>query len=115
MNFLIRNDGYAAPYNERKVELILRNTSTGMRYPFSLNTDPRRWTPGSTSVVSQIVTLKGVPAGAYALLLNLPDMAPSLAARPEYSIRLANGGGIWDASTGYHNLNHTVIVTGAAK
>ena len=113
LNFSIRNDGYAAPYNQRRVELILRNTSTGSRYPFSLNVDPRRWTPGSTSVVSQNVSLTGVPAGSYALWLNLPDAAPALAARPDYSIRLANGGGIWDAATGYHNLNHTVSVTGA--
>lgn len=112
VHFSIRNDGYAAPFNERKVELILRNTSTGTRYSFRLNADPRRWAPGSTSIVSQSVTLTGVPAGAYTLLLNLPDMAPSLATRPAYSIRLANGGGIWDASTGYHNLNHTVSVTG---
>lgn len=111
VNFSVRNDGYAAPYNARNVELILRNTSTGGIYAFKLNSDPRRWTPGTTSAINQSVTLTGVPAGAYALLLNLADPSPSLAARPEYAIRLANNAGLWEASTGFNALNHTVTLT----
>jgi hypothetical protein len=112
MNFSIRNSGYAAPYNARNVELILRNTSTGGIHAFKLNTDPRRWTPGTTSTISQSVTLTGVPAGAYALLLNLADPSPSLAARSHYAIRLANNAGLWEAGTGFNALNHTLTVTG---
>lgn len=110
VNFSIRNDGYAAPYNARNVELILRNTSTGLVHAFKLNTDARRWAPGTTSSVSQNVTLKGVPAGAYALLLNLADPEPALAGRPQYCIRLANTGGLWEAGTGFNALNHTLTV-----
>jgi hypothetical protein len=112
VNFTVRNDGYAAPYNARSVDLVLRNTSTGAIHTFRLNTDPRRWAPGTSSVVSQSVALTGVPAGAYALLLNLADPSPALAGRPEYAIRLANTGGLWEAGTGFNALKHTVTVTG---
>jgi hypothetical protein len=110
INFSVRNDGYAAPYNARTVELVLRNTSTGALYKFKLSADPRRWTPGATTAVSQSVTLTGVPAGSYALLLNLADPSPALAGRPEYAIRLANTG-LWEAGTGFNALNQTVTVT----
>jgi hypothetical protein len=36
-----------------------------------------------------------------------------LANRPEYAIRLANAGGLWEASTGFNALNHTLQVTAA--
>ena len=110
VNFSIRNDGYAAPYNARSLELILRNTSTEKNYAFTLNSDPRRWTPGSTTVINETVAVTGVPAGTYALLLNLADPSASLYARPEYAIRLANTGGLWEAGTGFNALNHTLTV-----
>lgn len=112
VNFTVRNDGYAAPYNARSVDLVLRNTATGAIHAFRLNTDPRRWTPGTSSVVSQSVTLAGVPAGSYALLLNLADPSPSLAGRPEYAMRLANAPGVWETGTGFNALQHTLSVTG---
>ena len=37
------NDGYAAPYNPRLVELVLRETTSGDRLYASLPIDPRRW------------------------------------------------------------------------
>ncbi len=39
----------------------------------------------------------------------MPDPAPSLAGRVEHDIRLANGGGIWESTTGYHRLGTVVI------
>jgi lysophospholipase L1-like esterase len=112
VNFSVRNDGYAAPYNGRDVYLILRNTSTNVHYKFKLNTDPRRWASGTTTDVNQTVTLSGVPPGSYALALHLADPAPLLANRVEYSIRLANAN-VWEATTGFNLLNHTVNVTSA--
>jgi len=41
------------------------------------------------------------------VLLHLPDEYASIAARPEYSIRLANND-VWEANTGYNKLNHTL-------
>jgi len=105
----IRNDGYSAPINPRGRELILRNTSNGTVYHFALTSDPRFWLSGTTTTINQTVTLTGVPAGNYALLLNLPDPISGLSTRPEYSIQTANTG-TWEASTGYNNLLHTVTV-----
>lgn len=112
INFTVRNDGYAAPFNPRKAELVLRQTGTGTLYRFALDTDPRLWTPGASTTVSQNVTLSGVPVGTYSLLLNLPDSMAQLASRAEYSIRLANSG-LWEEATGFNALNHTLAVTAA--
>lgn len=105
----IRNDGYQAPINPRGRELILRNTSSGTVYRFPLTSDPRFWLAGTTTNINQTITLTGVPAGTYALLLNLPDPISALSTRPEYSIQTANTG-TWEASTGFNNLGMTVTV-----
>jgi hypothetical protein len=105
----INNAGYAAPFNPRGRELVLRNTSTGTLYRFALSSDPRLWLAGATTNINQIITLTGVPAGTYALLLNLPDPESALYGRPEYSIQTANTG-TWEASTGFNNLLQTVTV-----
>lgn len=105
----VRNDGYAAPINPRGRELILRNTSNGTIYRFALTSDPRKWMPGTTTNINQTITLTGVPAGSYALLLNLPDPVSALSTRPEYSIQTANTG-TWEASTGFNNLLKTITI-----
>ncbi|GAA4445509.1 DUF4832 domain-containing protein [Phytohabitans houttuyneae] len=74
-----------------------------------MNADPRRWAAGTTTTVSQSVSLSGVPAGSYRLLLNLPDPRAGLATRPEYAIRLANTG-VWEPATGFNDLLRTVTV-----
>ncbi|MEU4192000.1 DUF4832 domain-containing protein [Kribbella sp. NPDC026611] len=109
VSFTVHNDGYATPYNPRNLELVLRNTSTGTNYRLALSSDPRRWTAGTTTTVTQTLTLPAtLPAGSYSLMLNLPD--PLLSTRPEYSIRLANQG-TWDAATGMNSLLHTLTVS----
>jgi hypothetical protein len=76
-----------------------------------MSADPRRWLPGTLITVSQNLVLpSNIPAGTYALLLNLPDPAASLYARPEYSIQLANQN-VWEATTGYNNLKASVVVS----
>jgi hypothetical protein len=110
VSFNMLNKGFAAPYNTRNVELILRNTSTSAVYRFKLNTDPRLWLPGQTSTVNQSVTLPAdMPKGNYAVLLNLPDPMSALSTRPEYSIQLANTN-TWEAATGFNNLNQVIGV-----
>ena len=42
-------------------------------------------------------------------VLHLFDPAPSLSARPDYAIRLAND--LWESSTGFNDLHHTVVVS----
>jgi hypothetical protein len=106
----VRNDGYAALFNTRNVKLILRKTTSPFTvYSFTLTSDPRFWLAGTTTNINQTVTLTGVPAGSYKLLLNLPDSNSGLSTRPEYSIQLANTG-TWESSTGFNDLLMTVTV-----
>ena len=105
------NDGYAAPFNPRGLNLILRNTSSGSVYVATLPDDPRRFAPGTTTTVSHTFCLPGdFVAGTYAYFLGLPDPVPALATRPEYAIRLANLN-LWDAATGLNNLNAGLVVS----
>jgi hypothetical protein len=109
--FNVVNTGFASVYNQRPVQLILRNTSTGAVIRLPLNADPRRWLPGSTIAVSQSLVLpSSVPAGTYAMLLALPDADAGLSSRPEYSIQLANTG-IWESATGFNKLNLNLVVS----
>ncbi len=108
VNLSIQNQGWAAPYNSRNVELVFRNTATGALFPVKLAADPRRWMANQTATINQTVTLPStMPRGTYALLLNLPDPQASLRNRPEYSIQMANTN-TWEAATGFNNLNHSV-------
>lgn len=105
----IRNEGFAAPFNPRAVELILRRTD-GWKYAFQLPEDPRFWLAGEThTTTNEIAIPADFPPGNYELLLNLPDPEPALRQRPEYSIRLANEN-VWEPDTGYNRLNRTLVV-----
>ena len=106
----LQNDGWAAPYNPRAVDLVLRSRSDGTTYHLPLNAEPRLWLPGRAIALRQTVQLpQALPPGDYALLLHLPDPAPSLRGRSEYAIRLANDN-MWEADTGYHRLGVNVEV-----
>jgi hypothetical protein len=120
MNFVVRNTGWANPYNPRRLELILRNTVTKSVYrivlnngslrPTNTNLDPRFWQPDTTTTVSVNSPLPAnIPAGNYELLLNLPDPYRQLRNRPEYSIRLANEN-LWEASTGFNSLQQSLTI-----
>jgi len=123
----ITNSGYAAMYNPRGLELVLRHTVSGQKLfaALSRDTDARRWLPGSNYVVNAQLSLPtNLLAGNYDLLLNLPDPAPALYATVAYSARLANSnvlssagvplGDVWEAATGYHRLRQTLTVNGTA-
>jgi hypothetical protein len=111
VQFTIRNDGFAPPFGPRELNLILRGTRAS--YIAKLPDDPRRFLPGAASTIARSICLpQAAPAGAYALLLALADPVPALSARPEYAIRLANQG-VWEASTGYNDLKHNLLVTAA--
>ncbi|MEP1893987.1 MAG: DUF4832 domain-containing protein, partial [Cyclobacteriaceae bacterium] len=107
------NVGFAAPANEREIDLVLRNTSSSAEYKVGLNADVRFWLPGQLVTLSETVTVPaGVPVGNYDLLLHIKDMSNggAVASRPEYSIRLANTG-VWESSTGYNDLGHTIAIS----
>jgi hypothetical protein len=104
IGLVLRNDGFTAPINRRTVRLVLR-AAGGAEVATAVSAAPRTWLPGTDIAVTAPWTLpSGLAAGDWTLFLHLPDPAPSLAGRPEYAIRLANQGGIWEASTGYHRL-----------
>ncbi|HLF52854.1 DUF4832 domain-containing protein [Flavobacterium sp.] len=113
ITFKVKNNGFASPYNQRTVYLVLRNTSSNQEYPITLNTDPRLWSSGVEQTITQNVTLPAnIIAGSYKLYLKLPDTDSALSTRPEYSIRMANET-TWESTTGYNDLKHTVTIGGA--
>jgi hypothetical protein len=118
LSLTIRNDGFASPYNPRGLEIILRSTANGALYRLSLATqyDPRRWLPelGEIPINVQAGLPTTMPAGRYDVLLALPDPQPSLYARPEYAIRLANSG-VWEATTGFNRVGVSLEVAPAGS
>jgi hypothetical protein len=74
-----------------------------------VKSDVRYWFTGNISIYDPVQLPENIPAGSYQLFLHLPDGDPELAKRPEYAIRLANAN-MWDKSTGYNNLNHTLLI-----
>ena len=119
INMQIENTGFAAPANPRQLYLVLRNTSTNAEYKIALtgsNTDSRFWLSGQSVTINESVQVPlNVVDGNYALFLHIADNSNGgqIENRPEYSIQLANSG-TWEASTGYNNLLHTVVVSGSA-
>lgn len=105
----IANEGWAAPFNPRDVELIFVKKKGGDKYMVKLPDDPRMWLSGATHRVEADINLPSdMPAGEYEIYLNLPDPRETLHNKPEYSIRLANNK-IWKKKQGY-NLLHEVTV-----
>ncbi len=111
MRLEIMNDGWASPYNPRKVEVILRKQATREEYVLTTNQDPRWWIPNNTNVamIEGSLPADTIP-GTYDLFLSLPDPTPKLYGKPAYSIRLANKN-LWEESTGYNSLLRSVIVS----
>ena len=75
------NVGFAAPFNPRGIELVLRHSTTSEKFfaQLSRDTDARRWLPGANHLLNaQIALPTDMPSGDYDLLLNLPDPAPTL-------------------------------------
>jgi hypothetical protein len=120
MNFVVKNVGFAAPYNPRGLAVILRNKTTkkvttinltdGSNVPANKTYDPRFWQPGSTTTVSINQALpSGLAKGSYDVLLHLFDPTATLKPRQAYAIRFANTG-TWENITGYNNLLQTLTV-----
>jgi Domain of unknown function (DUF4832)/Domain of unknown function (DUF4874) len=115
LDLSITNDGFAAPFNPRLLELQLQQIGSGKVFKVKLrggrakNQDPRFWQPGQTYNVKLEV---GVPqkfqTGEYRVLLALPDPEAKLYPRAEYAIRLANQN-TW-TSTGSNDLLQTIKI-----
>lgn len=105
----LQNEGYAAPYNPRPVQLLLRNTETKKIDTLTFSTEVRKWLTGAVTLRQSFKLPAGIVAGTYEVLLNLPDGYNSLRNMPAYSIRLANNN-VWESTTGYNNLNHKITI-----
>lgn len=107
----MKNEGFAAPYNPRTVQVVLRSTDGATRtVTADLPVDPRTWQSGESIRLQYELGIPGdLPAGEYDLLLNLPDPTDVLRDKPAFSIRLANTG-TWEDSTGFNRLNHRLLV-----
>lgn len=92
----LRNEGFAAPFNARPVELVLLGPSG--RESVVLTTDVRTLLPGEHTLETRVRVPVRAP-GDYTLALRLPSASASLADEPAFSIRLANEG-TWQATTG---------------
>jgi hypothetical protein len=106
--FDIYNYGWAAPFNPRRFEVLLRSEADGGVYSVLMPDDPRFWLGGDTVTVSTTLGIpEDMPAGSYELLVHFPDPVERLYGKPEYSIRLANED-VWEPETGFNKLLHIV-------
>ena len=105
MAFTLTNHGFAALYNERPVDLVLRNAEGQLRKRYSLTEiDPRLWKPGVCTRFAVTVTLPDdLAPGDYDWHLHLPDASPRLAQDPRFAVRFANKD-CWNEDTGEHRL-----------
>ena len=115
-SFEMRNDGFACAINPRDVEVILSSSKGRYSMMMELGKGNRLWLPGPGE--TKVLRISGqlppdMTPDRYEIFLNLPDPAPSLRQRPEYSIRLANRN-VWDAKTGYNSFNHSIAIEAGA-
>lgn len=116
-NLQFNNVGWAAPFNQRPVQLWLRSQSqSDQTYYVTLPADVRTWFGQASQTLDYKICMPStIPTGQYDLLLNLPDAATTLRKNPAYSILFANGDGVQETTTGFNNLKHTVTVTADDK
>ncbi|GAA1563618.1 MULTISPECIES: DUF4832 domain-containing protein [Kribbella] len=111
----VRNDGWAAPYNPRQVQLVFQSSKHTFKY--NVPADPRRWGAGTLTSLNWSVKAPPVP-GRYKVLLNVAD--PKLQSQAKlpgsgetynavYAVRFANNG-TWQPATGYNDLQQTVTI-----
>jgi hypothetical protein len=113
VNFSIKllNEGWAAPYNKRLVQLVMKHVQTGKTFLLPLAEDPRRWSLSDTIQINVNAGISAqVATGDYKMFLNFPDPERTLSENPAYAIRLANVD-VWNAETGMNDLQHTITVS----
>lgn len=110
----LKNQGYASPFNPRILEFVLRETNSKNKYRVVTNEDPRYWFSNDTINIDLTIGIQNdMPEGNYDLMMHLADPIELLHNRPDYSIRVANSG-LWEDSTGFNLLNHTVQINNNA-
>ena len=114
LEFNIRNVGFGELFNPRKVEIVLKNNTTGIEKVAVLKEEPRFWGAGKTTAVHATLSIPAnLEKGEYTLGIRMPDLSPSIHDDPRYSIRFANKD-IWDGTTGTNIVVKNLPVTEAA-
>ena len=101
----VKNVGWAAPYNRRPAQLVLKNSRRTITVPFSA--DARDWAAGTATTISARVG--SVRPGTYRAYLSLPSADRATAHDPHFAIRTANVG-TWRARSGLNDLDQQVTV-----
>lgn len=112
----LRNTGWAAPFNPRNVEIVfVHKKKKENRYKIRLNEDPRFWFPDEQIIINASFVLpESMLSGEYDIYLNLPDPKPTISARWEYSIQLANKD-VWNKQYGYNKIHSAVLIDAMEK
>lgn len=110
----VENDGFTSLITPMELRLILTHQGTGLETAVVLDTtrnDIRTWQPGTIEVGEYFKLPDDLAVGNYDLSMHIADVSNNgvIATRPEYSIQLANID-LWDATTGYNDLEHTITV-----
>jgi hypothetical protein len=104
------NEGFGRVLNPRDLVVVYRSNNHELhRQKFDFGYGNRKILPGpgDSSTIEFKLEIPPMQDAPTELLLHLPDPSPSISARPEYAIRLANKG-IWEAETGYHRLGYFI-------
>ncbi|MEM8908856.1 MAG: DUF4832 domain-containing protein, partial [Bacteroidota bacterium] len=111
LSISLENVGFASPYNFRKSELIMRNTSDLTEQVFDLTAtfDLRHLHHGAHVIDLSVAIPADMETGTYDLFLNFPNADATLKEDSRYSIQLANSG-VWEGETGYNSLQHQVLI-----
>lgn len=106
LSLSISNTGFARPFKQRNVYLVIKNTATNAITKELINTDIRTW----ETAVSITQNFDFQLSGTFQLYLWMPDNETLLETNPDYSIQFANSG-TWDSVTGYNDLLQTINLT----
>lgn len=117
LSFTLHNSGWARLYNPRAIEVVMRNTGSGVTRRFEAQgSDPRAWLPGADAEETITVTLpEDMQTGPWDVWIALPDADTPLKHDPRYAIRFANAdnalnGQIWDETIGAFALGTAVDI-----
>ncbi len=112
LKLIVKNEGFASPYNARNIELILRSKTSGFVYKIKLQEDVRKWLPDlkEITLILNLDLPQTIEIGEYDVLLNLSDPEKSLNTNAAYSIRFANEK-VWEPSTGYNSLLSSIKIS----
>lgn len=104
LKMLIKNNGFAAPYNPRLAYLLLTNSTNQVIVTHTMKSEPCYWFSRQSHLIEESIAIPAdLPSGSYQLTLWMPDAAESIKDNPYYAIRLANQN-VWQEEKGYNHL-----------